>query len=99
MKDLGQIRWLPYRDSISLSEISRKTGYSRNTVQGRFLTPEGTDSKYERQNQNIKIAPYSVQLIKAQQRHQRVRRCPDATTLPDFPRHFHAFVDTPFNNC
>ena len=32
MKELGRIRRLFYRDGVSLSEISRKTGYSRNTI-------------------------------------------------------------------
>lgn len=41
MKDLGRIRRLFYRDGVSLSEISRKTGYSRNTVKRWLKTPEG----------------------------------------------------------
>ena len=65
MKDLGRIRRLFYRDGMSLSEISRKTGYSRNTVKRWLRTPEGTEPKYERQNPNIKIAPYAARLIKA----------------------------------
>ena len=65
MKDLGRVRRLFYRDGVSLSEISRKTGYSRNTVKRWLRTPEGTEPKYERQNPNIKIAPYAARLIKA----------------------------------
>mgnify|MGYP000066488820 CR=1 FL=1 len=65
MKDLGRIRRLFYRDGLSLSEISRKTGYSRNTVKRWLRTPEGTEPKYERQNPNVKIAPYAARLIKA----------------------------------
>ena len=65
MKDLGRIRRLFYRDGMSLSEISRKTGYSRNTVKRWLRTPEGTEPKYERQNPNSKIAPYAARLIKA----------------------------------
>ena len=65
MKDLGRIRRLFYREGMSLSEISRKTGYSRNTVKRWLRTPEGTEPKYERQNPNIKIAPYAARLIKA----------------------------------
>ena len=65
MKDLGRIRRLFYRDGLSLSEISRKTGYSRNTVKRWLRTPEGAEPKYERQNPNIKIAPYAARLIKA----------------------------------
>ena len=65
MKDLGRIRRLFYRDGVSLSEISRKTGYSRNTVKRWLKTPEGTEPKYRRQTPNTKIAPYAAQLIKA----------------------------------
>ena len=65
MKDLGRIRRLFYRDGMSLSEISRKTGYSRNTVKRWLRTPEGTEPRYERQNPNVKIAPYAARLIKA----------------------------------
>ncbi len=65
MKDLGRIRRLFYRDGVSLSEISRKTGYSRNTVKRWLKTPEGTEPKYRRLNPNTKIAPYAAQLIKA----------------------------------
>ena len=78
MKDLGRIRRLFYRDGMSLSEISRKTGYSRNTVKRWLRAPEGTEPKYERQNPNIKIAPYAARLIKALEtdarRPKRVRR-------------------------
>ena len=65
MKDLGRIRRLFYRDGMSLSEISRKTGYSRNTVKRWLKTPEGTEPKYRRVSPNTKIAPYAAQLIKA----------------------------------
>ena len=65
MKDLGRIRRLFYRDGVSLSEISRKTGYSRNTVKRWLKTPEGTEPKYRRLNPNTKVAPYAAQLIKA----------------------------------
>ena len=65
MKDLGRIRRLFYRDGVSLSGISRKTGYSRNTVKRWLRTAEGAEPKYERQNPNIKIAPYAARLVKA----------------------------------
>ena len=60
MKDLGRIRRLFYRDGLSLSEISRKTGYSRNTVKRWLRTPEGTEPRYERQNPNERLAPLSA---------------------------------------
>lgn len=65
MKELGRIRRMFYRDGVSLSEIAKKTGYSRNTVKRWLKTPEGIEPKYRRQRHDTKIAPYAVQLIKA----------------------------------
>ena len=65
MKELGKVRRLFYRDGESLSEISRKTGYSRNTVKRWLKTPEGTEPNYQRRHHDTKIAPYAAQLIKA----------------------------------
>ena len=65
MKDFGRVRRLFYRDGESLSEISKKTGYSRNTVKRWLKTPEGIEPKYRRQRHDTKIAPYAAQLIKA----------------------------------
>ena len=65
MKDLGRVRRLFYWDGESLSEISKKTGYSRNTVKRWLKTPEGVEPKYRRQRHDTKIAPYAAQLIKA----------------------------------
>ena len=47
MNELGKVRRLFYRDGESLSEISRKTGYSRNTVKRWLKTPEGTEPNYQ----------------------------------------------------
>ena len=65
MQELGRVRRLFYRDGESLSEISRKTGYSRNTVKRWLKTPEGTEPNYQRRHHDTKIAPYAAQLIKA----------------------------------
>ena len=65
MKELGRIRRMFYRDGISLSEIAKKTGYSRNTVKRWLRTEEGIEPKYQRQHHDTKIAPYAVQLTKA----------------------------------
>lgn len=40
MKELGRVRRLFYRDGESLSEISRKTGFSRNTIKRWLKTAE-----------------------------------------------------------
>ena len=65
MKELGRIRRLYYRDGISLSEIAKKTGHSRNTVKRWLNTPEGVEPIYRRQHRDNKIVPYAAQLIKA----------------------------------
>src|ERR1035437_1047839 len=65
MKDLGRVRRLYYRDGESLSEIARKTGYSRNTVKRWLKTAEGVDPSYLRQSHDTKVAPYAEQLTKA----------------------------------
>ena len=36
MKELGRVRRMFYRDGLSLSEISRKTGFCRNTIKRRY---------------------------------------------------------------
>jgi len=84
MKDLGRIRRLFYRDGVSLSEISRKTGYSRNTVKRWLRTPEGTEPKYERQNPNIKIAPNAALLTEALEADARRPRRDRRTALKFF---------------
>ena len=65
MKELGRVRRLFYRDGESLSEISRKTGLSRNTIKRWLKTVEGTEPSYRRLRHDTKIAPYAAQLIKA----------------------------------
>ena len=65
MKELGRVRRLFYRDGESLSEISRKTGFSRNTIKRWLKTAEGTEPSYQRSRHGTKIAPYTAQLIKA----------------------------------
>ncbi len=53
-----------YRDSESLSEISRKTGYPRNTIKHWLKRPEATEPNYQHQRHETKIAPYAAQIIK-----------------------------------
>jgi transposase len=78
MNALGKIRRLFYRDGVSLSEIARRTGYSRNTIKRWLKTPEGVEPKYRRHRHDTKIAPYAAQLIQAlktdAQRPKRDRR-------------------------
>jgi transposase len=65
MEKLGRIRRLYYRDGLTLSEIARRTGYTRNTVKRWLRTAESVEPKYRRREAQTKIAPYAAQLVKA----------------------------------
>ena len=65
LKELGRVRRMFYRDGLSLSEISRKTGFCRNTIKRWLNAAEGVEPDYRRKRLDTKIAPYAAQLIKA----------------------------------
>ena len=65
MAMLGKIRRMYYREGLSLSEISRRTTLSRNTVKKWLKAAEGTEPKYRRVGGEIKTAPYASRLMKA----------------------------------
>ena len=66
MKDFGIVRRLFYRDSLSVSEIERRTGLTRKTISKWLNAPERTEPKYHRlPAQDTKIAPFAQQLTKA----------------------------------
>ena len=58
MEMLGKVRRMHYRDGLSHSEISRRTGLSRNTVK-KWLTA------YRRESTPGKLGPYQATLIQA----------------------------------
>ena len=64
MATLGKIRRLFPRDGLSLSEISRRTSLSRNTIRAWLKKPEGTEPKYRRQARPSKLTAYEAQLIR-----------------------------------
>lgn len=64
MATLGKIRRMYFRDGLSLSEISRRTSLSRNTIKQWLKKPEGTEPKYRRQSQPGKLTPYEAILIR-----------------------------------
>ena len=65
MKELGRIRRWYYRDGLTLSEIARKSGYTRNTVKRWLRVAKGVEPKYRRRREDIKMAPFAAQLVKA----------------------------------
>jgi transposase len=65
VKELGRIRRWYYRDGLTLSEIARKSGYTRNTVKRWLRVAKGVEPKYRRRREDIKMAPFAAQLVKA----------------------------------
>ena len=49
MEMLGKVRRMYYRDGLSRSEISRRTGLSRNTVKKWLKAAEGALPAYRRE--------------------------------------------------
>ena len=65
MAMLGKIRRMFYRDNLSLSEISRRTSISRNTIKKWLRAPGSVEPKYQRQHTERKLAPFLARLNKA----------------------------------
>ena len=66
MKELGIIRRLYYRKGLSLSEIERRTGFTRKTVRRWLKAAEGTEPQYRRRaSVETKITPYAEHLTRA----------------------------------
>jgi transposase len=78
MATLGKIRRMYFRDKLSLSEISRRTSLSRNTIKAWLKKPEGAEPTYQRQSEPGKLTPYAEALSRAlaidAQRPKRDRR-------------------------
>jgi transposase len=65
MDMLGKVRRMKLRDKLSISEIARRTGLSRNTVRGWLRAPGDVVPKYERRLDPRKITDYEPTLIAA----------------------------------
>ncbi len=48
MDMIGKVRRMKMRDGVSISEIARKTGLSRNTVKKWLKAPAAIEPRYER---------------------------------------------------
>ncbi|MEO6747927.1 MAG: IS21 family transposase [Caldimonas sp.] len=62
---MGKIRGMRMRDGMSISEISRLTSLSRNTIKKWLKTPQGAVPKYRRQDASTKLAPFVERLTQA----------------------------------
>ena len=65
MELLGRIRRLFYRDGLSRSEISRRTGLSRNTIKRWLTAPAAEGPKYRRESPPGKLTPFEDRLRQA----------------------------------
>jgi len=62
---IGKIRGMRMRDGKSISEISRLTSLSRNTIKKWLQTPQGATPKYRRRDVSTKLAPFIATLTQA----------------------------------
>ena len=62
---IGKIRGMRLRDGKSISEISRLTSLSRNTIKKWLQTPQGAAPKYRRRDVSSKLAPFIATLTQA----------------------------------
>ena len=62
---IGKIRGMRLRDGKSISEISRLTSLSRNTIKKWLKAPQGSVPKYRRHEAATKLAPFIGTLVQA----------------------------------
>jgi transposase len=62
---IGKIRGMRLRDGKSISEISRLTSLSRNTIKKWLQSPQGAAPKYRRCDVSTKLAPFIATLTQA----------------------------------
>ena len=65
MEMFGRVRRMFYRDSLSRSEIARRTGLSRTTVKKWLKVPTGTEPKYSRVSKPGKLGAFKDELLRA----------------------------------
>lgn len=65
MDMIGKVRRMKMRDGYSISEISRKTGLSRNTVKKWLKAPAAVEPRYERSAKVGKLSAFEATLVAA----------------------------------
>jgi len=66
MEMLGKIRRMHLRDKLSLHEIAKRTGLSRNTIRAWLRKPDPKAApKYQRRQVPLKIDPYRDSIVQA----------------------------------
>ena len=74
VKELARIRRWYHRDGLSISEIARRGGWSRNTVKRWLLESEGFEPKYWRVSAPGNIEAFATQHVEALCKKRRHRR-------------------------
>lgn len=64
MDMIGKVRRMKLRDQLSLSEIAKRTGLSRNTVKKWLKAPAEVVPKYERSKKEGKLTAFEATLHK-----------------------------------
>ena len=65
MEMLGKIRRMYFRDKLSLHQIAKRTGLSRNTIRKWVRAPEATQPAYQRGATFNKLSPFHETLEQA----------------------------------
>jgi len=65
MEMMGKIRRMYFRDQLSLHEIAKRTGLSRNTIRKWIRAPEATQPVYQRRAVFNKLNPFHATLERA----------------------------------
>ena len=65
MEMLGKIRRMYFRDKLSLHQIAKRTGLSRNTIRKWVRAPEATQPAYQRCATFNKLSPFHETLEQA----------------------------------
>jgi len=63
MDMLGKVRRMKMRDKLTISEISKRTGLSRNTVKRWLRAPGDVSLKYLRRSDPTKLSAYESTLV------------------------------------
>lgn len=77
MAMIGKIRRLYFRDKVSVSEIARRTGLSRNTIKKWLRATKAAEPRYRRREKPGKLAGFEVELVRALEDKGLLVKAPD----------------------
>ncbi len=82
---VGKIRRMHFRGGMSVREVARRTGLSRNTVRTWLRAPQGKEPRYRRTAGPGKLTPFHAALIEALQTDALRRKKERRTGLALYP--------------